>query len=164
MTTDDKGIKHTDEQEHDELIEIMAGFMDNGKPKVGIFWYDIADNSLFGVEKTDADKAIFINGKATINKLHKTYWQKQHHRATAKGDTTSIFYTESNYTMIPRGRIFQNEADGKFQVYVGHWLNSIDLEKFREILEDEFNLPSDFEFVVDVHWDLGHGWSEEFFE
>ena len=58
MTTDDKGIKHTDEQAHDELIEIMAGFMDNGKPKVGIFWYDIADNSLFGVEKTDADKAI----------------------------------------------------------------------------------------------------------
>ncbi|MBR3945700.1 MAG: hypothetical protein IKJ56_01205 [Bacteroidales bacterium] len=164
MTTDDKGIKHTDEQEHDELIEIMAGFIDNGKPKVGIFWYDIADNSLFGVEKTDADKAIFINGKATINKSPKDYWQKQHHRATAKGDTTSIFYTESNYTMIPCGRIFQNEADGKFQVYVGHWLNSIDLEKFREILEDEFNLPSDFEFVVDEHWDLGHGWSEEFFE
>ncbi len=168
MTIDDNGIKHTNKQEHNELCSIMSGFMDNGKPKVGIFWYDIANNSLFGVEKTDADKAVFINGKATINKLHKTYWQKQHHRAAAKGDTSSIFYNESNYTMIPRGRIFLDETDDKFHVYVGHWLSestngqTVDIEKFREALEDEFNLPDDFEFVVDIHWDLGHGWSEEF--
>ena len=30
-----------------------------------------------------------------------------------------------------------------------------------ELIEDEFNLPVDFEFVIDYHWDLGHGWSEE---
>ena len=54
-----------------------------------------------------------------------------------------------------------------FDVYVGHWLSestngqTVDIEKFREALEDEFNLPNDFEFVVDIHWDLGHGWSEE---
>ena len=34
-------------------------------------------------------------------------------------------------------------------------------EKLHELIEDEFNLPVDFEFVVDYHWDLGHGWSEE---
>jgi len=170
MNTDDKGARFSTEQEHKELISIMSKFIDNGKPKVGIFWYDIANNSLFGIEKIDAEKAMSINGRASINKSPKTYWQKQHHRAVARNDASSIFYKESNYTMIPRGRIFLDETDNKFRVFVGHWLTeptngmNVDIEKFREALEDEFNLPSDFEFVVDVHWDLGHGWSEEFFE
>ena len=161
MTKDNNGINRTSEQEHHELVDAMKGFMDNGKPKVGIFWYDLANGSLFGVEKIDAEQAVFVNGKATISKLHKTYWQKQHHRDEAKGDTSSIFYAEHNYTMIPRGRIFLDEATDRFYVCVGHWLNDIDQEHFREVLEDEFNLPEDFDLVIDYHWDLGHGWSEE---
>ena len=39
----------------------------------------------------------------------------------------------------------------------------MDEEQFRQLLEDEFNLPFDFDLVVDEHWDLGHGWSEEVF-
>ena len=69
----------------------MKGFLDDGEPQLGFFWYDANDGSLFGVEKADAEKMPFINGKATINKLHKTYWQKQHHRAVAKEKTDSIF-------------------------------------------------------------------------
>ena len=167
MNKDDNNILHTSASEHRELVEVMRGFMDNGKPKVGIFWYDIADGSLFGVEKTDAERAVFVNGKATINKLYKTYWQKQHHRAEAKGDTRSIFYQEHNYTLIPRGRVFLDEKTDRFYVCVGSWLHDgvtgheVDAEKLHELLEDEFNLPVDFEFVVDYHWDLGHGWSEE---
>ena len=103
MTKDNNGINHTDSQEHRSLIDSMAPFLDNGKPKLGIFWYDVANQSLFGVEKMDAEQATFVNGRATIGKLHKTYWQKQHHRAEAKGDTRSIFYQEHNYTLIPRG-------------------------------------------------------------
>lgn len=163
MTKDNDGINHTSTEEHQQLVDVMAGFMDNGKPKVGIFWYDIANGTLFGVEKIDAEQAVFVNGKATIGKLHKTYWQKQHHRAETKGDRTSIFYAEHNYTMIPRGRIFLDEDTNRFYVYVGHWLNDIDKEHFREVLEDEFNLPEGFELVIDHHWDLGHGWSEELF-
>jgi hypothetical protein len=119
------------------------------------------------VEKIDAELATFVNGRATISKLHKTYWQKQHHRAEAKGDTKSIFYQEHNYTLIPRGRIFLDEATDRFYVCVGSWLHDgvsghkVGAEKLHELLEDEFNLPIDFEFVVDYHWDLGHGWSEE---
>lgn len=161
MTKDNNGINHTSEAEHRDLVDVMRGFMDNGAPKLGIFWYDPSDGSLFGIEKIDADKVPFVNGKATIGKLHKTYWQKQHHRAEAKGDTSSIFYAEHNYTMIPRGRIFLDEATDRFYVCVGHWLNEIDQERFREALEDEFNLPEDFDLVIDHHWDLGHGWSEE---
>ena len=113
------------------------------------------------MEKVDAEQAVFVNGKATIGKLHKTYWQKQHHRAVSKGDEKSIFFAEHNYTMIPRGRIFLDEQTDRFHVCVDHWLNDIDQEHFREVLEDEFNLPEDFDLVIDIHWDLGHGWSEE---
>ena len=87
--------------------------------------------------------------------------------AEAKGDTRSIFYQEHNYTLIPRGRVFLDEATDRFYVCVGSWLNEgvggrkVDAEKLHELLEDEFNLPVDFEFVIDYHWDLGHGWSEE---
>jgi len=167
MTKDDNNINYTNDDEHNEIVGAMSVFLDNGQPKVGIFWYDINENNLFGIEKIDADKVVFVNGKATVGKLHKTYWQKQHHRAVQKKDVTSIFYDEHNYTMIPRGRIFLDEKDGKFYVYVGHWLadgidgHQIDINNFREVLADEFNLPDDFEFVIDYHWDIGHGWSEE---
>lgn len=76
MTKDNNGINHTDSQEHRSLVDSMAPFLDNGKPKLGIFWYDVANQSLFGVEKMDAEQATFVNGRATIGKLHKTYWQK----------------------------------------------------------------------------------------
>jgi hypothetical protein len=162
MTTDSNGFNHTNEQEHNEFCSAMIGFMDSGKPQVGIFWYDSKAQQLFGIEKTDADKTPFINGKATISKLHKTYWQKQHHRAVKENNRQSIFYKEHNYTMIPRGRIFLDEKTKVFQVCVGHWVNDLpDLKEFRYLIEDEFNLPENFEFVIDIHWDLGHGWSEE---
>ena len=167
MIKDNNGINHTNDAEHRSLVESMSPFLDNGKPKLGIFWYDVVNQSLFGVEKMDAELATFVNGRATISKLHKTYWQKQHHRAEAKGDTQSIFYQEHNYTMIPRGIIFLEEATDRFYGCVGSWLHDgvsghkVDAEKLHELLEDEFNLPVDFEFVVDYHWDLGHGWSEE---
>ena len=59
------------------------------------------------------------------------------------------------------------EVGGKVKVIDGAFVGSsavideVDAEKLHELLEDEFNLPVDFEFVVDYHWDLGHGWSEE---
>ena len=168
MIKDNNGINHTNDEEHRSLVESMSSFLDNGKPKLGIFWYDVVNQSLFGVEKMDAELATFVNGRATISKLHKTYWQKQHHRAEAKGDTNSIFYQEHNYSLIPRGLIFLDETTDRFYVCVGSWLHDgvsghqVDAEKLHELLEDEFNLPIDFEFVVDYHWDLGHGWSEEF--
>ena len=167
MTKDKDGVNHTSGEEHKSLVDSMLPFLDNGKPKLGIFWYDAANQSLFGVEKIDAEKASFINGRATISKLHKTYWQKQHHRAEAKCDTKSVFYQEHNYTLIPRGRIFLDEATDSFYVCVGSWLHEgvagckVDVEWLHELLEDEFNLPADFEFVIDYHRDLGHGWSEE---
>ena len=143
-------------QEHQEAIDLMRSFMDNGKPKLGIFWYDYNNNILFGVEKGDAELYTNQGNIATFPKLHKTYWQKQHHRAVAKGDTDSIFYTEHNYTMIPRGRIFLE--NGRYYVNVGSCIDGevcgvkcIDKNKLRDLIVDEFNLPEDFTFRLDSH-------------
>ena len=162
------GVSQSSEQEHKIAIDLMKGFMDNGKPKVGIFWYDYINNVLFGVEKGDAELFTNQGNIVTYPKLHKTYWQKQHHRAVVKGETDSIFYAEHNYTLIPRGRIFLE--NGMFYVNVGSWINGlvnnqqcIDKDKLRELLIDEFNLPEDFIFRIDHHWDIGQGWSEEWF-
>lgn len=153
------------EEQHRTMMEAMIPFLDNGKPKVGIFWYDIANRVLFGVEKDDAEKYVHERGDGTLNKLHKTYWAKQYHRAVAKGREDSIFYNESNYTKIPRGRVFVR-PDGTCYVAVGKWIDGVidgqkvlDTEQVRELIADEFNLPDEFEMVYDPHWDLGHGWS-----
>ena len=162
-------MSNSNKEEHQEMIDVMSAFFDDGKPQVGIFWYDYAHNTLFGVQKDDADKYIEERGIGTLHKLHKTYWQKQHHRALTKGDEKSIFYVESNYTLIPRGRVFV-KPNGTLFVAVGEWIKGeingqqvVDAEQLRELLEDEFNLPEGFEFVVDEHWNIGHGWSGDKF-
>jgi len=147
----------------------MKKFMDNGKPKLGIFWYDYKSNKLFGVEKGDAELYSSQGRLATYPKLHKTYWQKMHHKAVANNDTESIFYREHDYTQIPRGRVFLE--NGIFYVNVGDWINGtingvhcIDSNALRELLLDEFNLPENFLFRQDIHWNIGHGWSEEYYD
>ena len=161
--------KPVSEDLHNEMMKTMSAFSDNGKPKVGIFWYNYTDNTLFGVEKGDADLYISDTTPQTYPKLHKTYWQKKHQRAIAKNETDSIFYKEHNYTLIPRGRVFVR-PDGTFYVMVGDWFNGVingkrvfDKDKFRELICDEFNLPEDFEFMEDEHWNIGRGWSEDKF-
>ena len=162
-------VTYSNAESHKEMIDVMSNFFDDGKPQVGIFWLDYAHNSLFGVQKDDAEKYVEERGSGTLHKLHRTYWHKQHHRAVAKGDTNSIFFVENNYTLIPRGRVFVR-PDGTPFVAVGHWINGevngrnvIDEEIVRELIADEFNLPDDFEFVIDEHWDIGHGWSGDKF-
>lgn len=157
----DPNITYPNQQQHDDMMDLMRGFADTGRPQVGIFWYDYAHNTLFGVQKDDADRYI-DEGIGTLHKLHKDYWMKQHYRAVAKGDKSSIFYGETNDTQIPRGRVFVR-PDGSLYVTVGHWIDGniggqavVDVEALRELLIDEFNLPEDFPFVVDEHGDLGH--------
>lgn len=164
----DENIVRATEEEHKAVVSAMKEFMYSNKPKVGIFWYDFVNNKLFGVEKGDAELYETQGSVITYPKLHKTYWQKQHYRAIAKNNTESIFYTEHNYTKIPRGRIFLE--NGVFYVNVGSWINGeidgtqcINKEELRELIIDEFDLPENFLFREDRHWDIGHGWSEEMF-
>lgn len=71
-------IIQSDQQNHESMVSLMRGFFESDKPKVGFFCYDYVNNTLFGVEKDDADKYATEHGWGTLNKLHKTYWQKQH--------------------------------------------------------------------------------------
>lgn len=153
-------ISQGNEESHKKAIEEMSKFFESEKPQLGIFWFNPNNHSLFGISKMDADLCV-QEGHHTYPKLHKTYWQKQHFRARSKEDKDSIFYAEHNYTMIPRGKIFLE--DDKFKVRVGDWINDLDQERFKELIQDEFNLPDNFIFEIDRHWNLGHGWGEEIF-
>lgn len=91
-----------------------------------------------------------------------------HYKALVNADTNSIFYGEHDYTQIPRGRVFLE--DGVYYVNIGDWINGkingeqcINKEVLRALLIDEFNLPEGFIFRQDIHWNIGHGWSEEQF-
>ena len=153
-------VRRDDKETHERNIREMAKFLDDDKPQLGIFWFNPEKFSLFGVSKKDAQECLDEHHN-TYPKLHKTFWQKMHHRAVAKNEKDSIYYKEHNYTLIPRGKVFFE--DGKYVVRVGDWFSGLNIEKFSELVQDEFNLPDDFEFAIDEHWDLGRGWSEEKF-
>lgn len=63
-----------------------------------------------------------------------------------------------DYTKYPRGRIFEIKNKG-FVVCVGKWIN--DYPRVKRLVTDEFQLPENTEFIIDQHWDLGHGWSDK---
>ena len=133
-------------------------FENQEEPKVGIFWYDEKKDELFGVTAAYADQLPFnSNGLKTERTLHKTWWKKQQERAKAKNSNAGIFAQE--YTQIPRGRIFQRN-NGTFELMCGSWIN----EHIVELVKEEFNLKNvPLEVKIDTHWEIGHGWSEEYF-
>ena len=119
---------------------------------------DTNEKELFGVNSEISSHIPFIKSEQfnanvrTGGKLHKNVWKKEYHRGK-----DSRF--KGNYTRIPRGRVFEFENDG-FKVYVGDWID--DYPEVKEMIIDEFDLPQNTEFIKDIHWDIGHGWSEEY--
>ena len=152
---------HTREMSKEERQFVMDSMSDNfdtqNEPHVGIFWYDTHTDELFGVNKEYASELQFNqNGLKTVKILHKTWWQKQKNKAISKGKDPGIFRNE--YTIVPRGRIFQTK-DGVFQLLCGKWVN----DHIKNLVIDEFELRDvPFEVVIDTHWEIGHGWSEEY--
>ena len=127
------------------------------EPSVGIFWYDTENNELFGIVDTTASELSFYDSEffdgrvKTTNKLHYAIWQKEANRG--RDDRF-----KAKYVNVPRGRIFEVENVG-FIVCVGKWIN--DYPQAKSVILDEFNLPKDTQFLIDAHWDLGHGWSDK---
>lgn len=125
---------------------------------VGIFWYDINKNELFGVYSVLSKDIPYTHSKyfdadvRTCSRMHYAAWKKEQYR---KKDSRF----QGDYTIIPRGRVFEIKDTG-FIVCVGNWINRYPQAK-QEILF-EFQLPEDkTEFIVDEHWDIGHGWSDK---
>ena len=110
--------------------------------------YDVNREELFGVQAVEARLLQFNdNGYKTTPELHKCVWQDQ-----------EDFRFSGDYTQVPRGRIFEVKNKG-FEVNVGDWIN--EYPEVKEKILKRFKLPIDTEFVIDSHWDLGHGWSDE---
>lgn len=140
-------VKIATEEEHNAAIALMRTFMYSDKPKVGIFWYDFVNNSLFGVPKIEPELLSTESETITCPETHEIYWQNQHRIAIAKNNTKSIYYNNDNYAKIPKGRVLLE--NGTFYVNVGSWINEsdvIDSDKLRELIVDEFDLPEDFIF------------------
>lgn len=102
---DSNNIRKATQEEHDAAIALMRTFMDSDKPKVGIFWYDFVNKSLFGVSKIEAESLSAEGDIIKYSQTHEIYWEEQHHRAIAKDNTKSIYYNDDNFTRIPRGRV-----------------------------------------------------------
>ena len=141
-------------------MDVMAyndQFQDS--PMIGCFWYDAENDELFGVGSEFASGREFYYSTdfntyvKTGQKLHKQIWQKEFHKGKDKR-------FQGDYTKIPRGRVFEFKDQG-FKVFTGSWIK--DYPEVELQIVDEFQLPiHNTEFLIDTHWDIGHGWSNDF--
>ena len=138
------------------VMDVMRGFKD-ATPAVGIFWLDVDTETLTGVEAYQIDFNNPKKGFETHSRTHKTCWQKHHAKAKmlqAKGLRYDEFFMQPDYTKIPRGSVFYDWDTEKFFVKVGSWYTNFSW--LREAIAEEFDIPYNFEFQVDEHWELGH--------
>ena len=65
---------------------------------------------------------------------------------------------KKDYTQVPWGRIFQRK-DGVFQLMCGSWID----DHIVSLVKEEFDLKNvQFEILIDEHWEIGHGWFEDY--
>ena len=142
--------------------ELMLNNMElQNEPSVGCFWFDVNKKVLFGVNSTLASdvpyapNSFFGSPTKTGRKLHYQIWSKETHR---KKDHRF----SGDYTKIPRGRVFEVEGRG-FVICVGSWIENY--PEAEELIIDEFDLPvENTEILIDEHWNVGHGWSNDFLQ
>ncbi len=126
------------DKERTAQMNDMRSF-DEQMPCVGIFWYDPADHSFFGVRKKEITP-LMVEDAAEKGSPFISYPDVQ---GELSADDSRLV-----------GRVVW--SIDKFNVLVGKWAEPIQ-DELTELLEKEFSLPY-FEFVYDEHWDLGHGW------
>lgn len=140
-----------------ELMEYNNQFVDD--PNVGIFWYDPEEDELFGVYPTLASDMNFFYSNIfnaevrTCRLMHYALWQRECNRGKDKRFQEAIPFFK-----YPRGRIFEVKNRG-FVACVGSWMNQFPQAK--QMIIDEFQLPNNTEFLINVHLGLGHNWSDK---
>ncbi len=109
--------------EHETLMEDMRQF-DEQMPCVGIFWYDPADKTLFGVRKQELTPKMVEdaadNGLPYINYPHldRQGWAKEFFQARAKHEDTKF---GGDYTQVPRGRVTWDPISSSSMTTIGTW-------------------------------------------
>ncbi|MBO4670545.1 MAG: type II toxin-antitoxin system YoeB family toxin [Bacteroidales bacterium] len=155
------GFQQTSYSE-DEYLNVLAQMASNrGKgdtPKVGIFWYSIGRDELFGIVShpiDDYSKANASNGRITCSELHEDVWKKAYYKQRYKEDGTGLFI--GAYQDKPRGRVFYNIEEDAFEIAAGKWLE--DYPHVYDMILKEFNLPPDrTKAKYAIHWDIGQSW------
>ena len=147
------------EDEYRNVIAQMATNRGKGDaPKVGIFWYSIGRDELFGVVSHPVDdysRANASDGRITCSELHEDIWKKEFNKQKYKGDGAGLFV--GPYQDKLRGRVFYHIDDDTYEVAAGKWL-----EKYPHVYDmvlKEFNLPPEKTSAkYAIHWDIGQSW------
>ena len=145
-------------EEEDAVMSLMAANRGHGSdPKVGIFWYNRATHSLFGIVShrvSDYTKANASCGRITCSEMHEDVWKKEYYRQRYHSDGKGPFI--GAYQDKPRGRVFYN-LDGTFEVAVGKWLE--EYPEAYDLILKEFDLPPEKTSAkYAIHWDIGQSW------
>ena len=147
------------EEDYASVMALMAA--NRGKdsePKVGLFWYNRATNSLFGVVShrlSDYTKANASDGRITCSEMHEDVWKKAYYKQRFENNGVGPFI--GAYQDKPRGRIFYNIENDVFEVAVGKWLE--EFPEAYDLILKEFDLPPEkTQPKYAVHWDIGMSW------
>lgn len=147
------------EDEYRSVLAQMAANRGKGDmPKVGIFWYSIGRDELFGVVSHPVDdysRANASDGRITCSELHEDIWRKEFNKQKFKGDGTGLF--AGAYQDKPRGRVFYHIDDDTYEVATGKWIE--EYPQVYDMVLKEFNLPPEKTTAkYAVHWDIGQSW------
>lgn len=153
-----KVIKIREDNRANAAMDIMVHNEDiQDTPSVGCFWYDKDKRELFGVSSVLAKEVSYYHSNTfdkdvkTGGKLHQNIWKKGYFKGTDKRFS-------GDYTLVPRGIVFEFKDEG-FIVFTGEWIDQY--PEAKNLIMIEFDLPKDTKFMKDIHWDIGHGWSNE---
>ena len=156
---DGLNVESFSEDEYASVMALMAA--NRGKdsePKVGIFWYNRARNELFGVVShrvSDYSRANASDGRITCSEMHEDIWKREFRRQKYHGDGNGPYI--GAYQDKPRGRIFYNIEEDRYEVAVGKWIE--DFPAAYPLILDEFNLPKERTSIkYAIHWDIGMSW------
>ena len=146
----------------DDYASVMALMAANrgkdSEPKVGLFWYNRANNTLFGVVShrlSDYTKANASDGRITCSEMHEDVWKKEFRKQKYQNNGQGPFV--GAYQDKPRGRVFYNINTDTFEVAVGKWLE--EFPQAYQLILDEFDMPADkTQPMYAIHWDIGMSW------
>lgn len=145
-------------EEYENAMEVMRKNRGNGnEPKVGIFWYNVALNELFGVishKRSDYTKANAGGGLITCSEMHEDVWKKEFNKQkyhNLKGPYIGAYQDK------PKGRVFYNPTEDKYIIAIGKWYYHH--EEVYDLIMEEFDLPEEKTIVkYGEHWDIGQTW------
>lgn len=145
-------------EEYENAMEVMRKNRGNGnEPKVGIFWYNVALNELFGVishKRSDYTKANAGGGLITCSEMHEDVWKKEFNKQkynNLKGPYIGAYQDK------PRGSVFYNPTEDKYIIAIGKWYYHH--EEVYDLIMEEFDLPEEKTIVkYGEHWDIGQTW------